>query len=555
MILSERVCEILDQVPNGPSDKLENDEVEFKEYSTENALHNDKKLPEELSALSNYKGGIIVIGVKDGSNVRHADWPSQLVGFDHVDLFTTRERLRGKLKPSVDLVVEEIEHQSKNYLVIQTPRSRSSLVATASGKVCIRDGKSSRPMTPDEIEQAVKNLQDYDWSAETLDIHPLTSLDYKAFDEAKTDFASRRDSRAISHAHFLEAIGATSNGRLTKSGLLFLGRPEIIKTELGNFEYRFSRKLASGDLLINDIWQGCLWHTVKLAKQYFEACNEERRLEFGGKDYLVQLLDRVAFNEAYLNAVVHRDYSVDGMVSVNFSGDRLIITSPGLFYGGVTPENITKHEPRHRNKALARMLMEFHMVDRAGMGVLRMSVNSLRYGRDFPKFTESYDSVEVAMEASYVRAGVFVLAMNNDKRFGIPELLILNSVYERGYVSVAALKRQLSRVVDGPWDSIRDAVRNLGCVELCGNHSGIFIRVLPDWNKILEVQKSLRLSRASRKHVDLYEFLARHGSASNSDIKAHLNHKHTSQTSAFLRDASYVKRTGRGPSAVWSLAE
>jgi ATP-dependent DNA helicase RecG len=322
------VCGILDQVPNGPSDDLESDKVEFKKYSTENAFHNDKKLPEELSALSNWKGGIIVIGVKDGSNVRNSGWNSQLVGFDHVDLFTTRERLRGRLKPSVDLVVEEIEHQSKNYLVIQTPHSRSSLVATASGKVCVRDGKSSRPMTPDEIEQAVKNLQDYDWSAETLDIHPLTSLDYRALDEAKTDFSIRRDSRAISHADFLEAIGATHNGRLTKSGLLFLGRPEIIRTELGNFEYRFSRKLASGELLINDIWQGCLWHTVRKAKQYFEACNEERRLEYGKKIYSVQLLDRIAFHEAYLNAMVHRDYSVDGMVSVNFSGDRLILQVP-----------------------------------------------------------------------------------------------------------------------------------------------------------------------------------------------------------------------------------
>jgi ATP-dependent DNA helicase RecG len=108
------------------------------------------------------------------------------------------------------------------------------------------------------------------------------------------------------------------------------------------------------------------------------------------------------------------------------------------------------------------MLMEFHMVDRAGMGVLRMSVNSLRYGRDFPRFTESYDSVEVAMEATYVRSGVFVLAMKNERRFGIPELLVLNSVYEKGYVGVTTLKKHLSKLVDAPWDSISSAVKDFG---------------------------------------------------------------------------------------------
>jgi predicted HTH transcriptional regulator len=145
-----------------------------------------------------------------------------------------------------------------------------------------------------------------------------------------------------------------------------------------------------------------VWNTIKRAQSHFTHLNETTQLRFRGKEYDVQLLDPTAFHEAYLNAIVHRDYSIDGMVSVEFLDDRLSVTSPGTFYGGVTADNIFLHEPRHRNKALARMLKEYHLVDRAGMGVLRMSLSSLRYGRDFPEFRETSGSLQCD-EAQFIR--------------------------------------------------------------------------------------------------------------------------------------------------------
>lgn len=232
-----------------------------------------------------------------------------------------------------------------------------------------------------------------------------------------------------------------------------------------------------------------------------------------------------------------------------------MITSPGSFYGGVTSDNIAKHEPRHRNKALAKMLMEYHLVDRAGMGVLRMNVNSLRYGRAFPSFVERGDSVEVTMQAEYLRPIIFVLATDEGANYGIPELLILNSVYETGAIAVQSLTKQLAKAVDDPWDAVERAIGKLPSVELCGTRAGIFVRLKPEWSKSFEVTKTFRVTSASQKHVRLYQYLARHRSASNSDIKAHLGFKQTSQTSAFLKSASYVKRSGRGPSSVWALAD
>ena len=113
---------------------------------------------------------------------------------------------------------------------------------------------------------------------------------------------------------------------------------------------------------------------------------------------------------------------MDGMISVNYKGDELIITNPGKFYGGVNEENISYHEPRHRNKSLAKLLMAFQLVDRAGMGVLRISLNSLKYGRDFPSWKESLSSIEVKMPAEYVKLSIFILTQQQITDCSLTEL-------------------------------------------------------------------------------------------------------------------------------------
>ena len=107
---SAQCTQLLDRLCQEPSEALESDTVEFKHYSSEGALHNAKDLAEEISALANHKGGIVLVGVRDSSNVSHGMWGAQLAGFVRVDLHTTCERLRGKLRPSLDLELSEIKH-------------------------------------------------------------------------------------------------------------------------------------------------------------------------------------------------------------------------------------------------------------------------------------------------------------------------------------------------------------------------------------------------------------------------------------------------------------
>jgi ATP-dependent DNA helicase RecG len=554
----DQIIKIIDACKRQNSEMIEGEEIEFKEFGSLNALHNSKELAEELSALSNKSGGVVIIGIKDGSNVLESNWITQLVGFQKADTVEIEQRIKGKLKPSIDLTAKYYDFEGKSYLAIHTPVRRDSLVSTSSGKVCIRDGRSSRPMSPEEIQSAVSRLHNYDWSADII-----MGLDHSCFDEisleeAYHEYCTKKkytEENKPNHQAFLEAIGATSNGSILKSGVLFLGKETIIRKWLGVFEYRFSWKTRSGKLLINDVWDSNLWLSIKRAKKHFTVCNTEHEFTFKSQNYKCKTLDEVAFHEGFMNSLVHRDYTKEGMVVVDFDTNKMCITNPGNFYGGVSAENIGTHQPRHRNKTLAKLMMNFQLVDRAGMGVRRMGLGSLMYGRQFPVFREVFDTVEVTMPAESILPGIFALTQLNPDKYGIIDLIILNSLYRNGSASVIEISKRAKGLVDDTWTSIKESADRNEQFELCATKECVFVRVTSSWNIFLDVKKTLRISLTSEKHVKVYDYLMEFGEATNEDITNLLGHKNATHTSAFLREATYAKRTGSGTKARWSLIE
>jgi len=410
-------------------------------------------------------------------------------------------------------------------------------------------------MEPFEIEQAVKSLQKFDWSSEPLDLDPIASLDPNSLIDAKMDFCARRQLDNIDEIKFCEAIGVIKDGILTKGGLIFLGKTTVIHKELGLLEYRFTWKTKSGIIIINDVWEGNIWKTIKRTKEHFDSCNSDGEIDYKGKKYKIPFFDPIAFHEAYLNALVHRDYSSEGMVSADYMDLKITITNPGPFFGGVTADNIAIHEPRHRNKNLAKILMNFHLIDRAGMGVLRMGIGSLKYGRSFPEFQEIMGSVQVKMMGQLIRSGIFVLTNNHPHKYGIPELIILNSLYNKGHIEVNHMEQKLKLFTKEPWEVINNFSDDSERIELCGTNKGVYIRVTKSSSNLLGVTQRLRTHASSKKHVDLYSYLKKHGKATNQDISELFGHSHSSQTSKFLKNAEYVYRKGSGPSARWQLQE
>ena len=97
--------------------------------------------------------------------------------------------------------------------------------------------------------------------------------------------------------------------------------------------------------------------------------------------------------EVLLNTITHRDYLSIGKILVRHTQRELVVSGPGGFGGGVTAENILRHEAVTRNSALAQMFQKLGLVETAGIGRRRIFETMLAYGKRLPRYESDGHSV------------------------------------------------------------------------------------------------------------------------------------------------------------------
>jgi ATP-dependent DNA helicase RecG len=115
-----------------------------------------------------------------------------------------------------------------------------------------------------------------------------------------------------------------------------------------------------------------LLQTFQEVEQLFRARVSEKEIQVGLFRVPVPNFDRRAFREAFVNALVHRDYSRLGAVHVRLDNDGLSISNPGGFVEGITLQNLLVVAPRSRNPLLADVVKRIGLAERTGRGIDRI---------------------------------------------------------------------------------------------------------------------------------------------------------------------------------------
>jgi ATP-dependent DNA helicase RecG len=104
-----------------------------------------------------------------------------------------------------------------------------------------------------------------------------------------------------------------------------------------------------------------------------------------------------AYREAIVNAVGHRDYSLDGsFVQMRLFANRLEVQSPGGLGGNLTVDNIV-FEQYTRNPHIVRLLEDHGYVERRGLGVDQMIHVMSEAGLEPPIFENRASSFWVTL--------------------------------------------------------------------------------------------------------------------------------------------------------------
>ena len=184
--------------------------------------------------------------------------------------------------------------------------------------------------------------------------------------------------------------------------------------------------------------------------------------------------------EAVLNALVHWDYFLDQSIHLTLHDDRVEITSPGGFTGGVTARNVLRHPPVRRNPLLADVPQALGLVSRAGLGVDRIYEELLLLGKDLPRHDAEESHVRLVLPT---RTHAHFMRFVHEVRRGGGELGLDDLIALRGLTRRGSLDRwtaaELLQLPEGEAAARLVSLRERGCLAAQGRGRGTLYRLAP----------------------------------------------------------------------------
>ena len=411
-----------------------------REFKSDRSKISDNTIYEEVVALANTDGGVLLIGVEDDGTVTGAQ-PRHGRTTDPAKL---RAAIFNNTVPNVNTRIHVPVHPQEPVIVIEVD-SYPEPCATASGKSLRRtfgaDGKPQTvPFYPRDQRTRRISLGLLDFSAQAMEMARFDTLDPLAFERLRQAVSRLRGDRALLTLKDKELAKAlrlleTRKGRLVPNlaGLLLLGREEVLREVVPTHEVFFQVLDEQGNVKVNDVFHGSLIDVLDELEKRFAARNEEHEVAVGLFRVPVPDYSLEGFREAVNNAVLHRDYARHEAVYVQWQPDHMLITNPGGFPEGITVENILVHEPKPRNPRLAEAFRRIGLIEQTGRGVDKIFMGQLRYGRPAPDYSAT-DSTGVRIvlrggEPSLQFAAFVYEQDKNKTSLTLDELLILNALF------------------------------------------------------------------------------------------------------------------------------
>ena len=235
----------------------------------------------------------------------------------------------------------------------------------------------------------------------------------------------------------------------TLAGLLMIGREEVLRQYVPSYEIAF-QVLEGTDVRVNEFFRKPLLQVFEEIERLFSARLTEKEFQMGLFRVPIPNFDKRAFREAFVNALVHRDYARFGAVHVRIDNDGLSISNPGGFVEGVTLDNLLVTEPHPRNPLLADISKRLGLSERTGRGIDRIFEGLLRYGRPAPDYSRSNgSSVIVRMSNAESDMAFLELVLFEEERTGrslpLDSLIILSRLRQERRLTTTDLSHSTQK--------------------------------------------------------------------------------------------------------------
>ena len=326
----------------------ESEKTELKEIYTSD-------IKKEVIAFANTTGGVIYVGIADNGDI---------VGINNIDdvISQLTNSIRDSIRPDVVMFTqnEVLNIDGKNIIKLtvgEGTRKPYYLIdkGVKPSGVFIRQGNSKAPASEDAIKNMIK-ISDGD------------SFELKRSFEQSLNFSVLENEMQLRDLEF---------GNIQKKNIGILNQDNMF-TNLGlivSDECKHSIKLA--------IFQGTDKSIFKDRKEFTGSIFKQLNDVYGALDFynatkatfdkLLRIDKRDyspdAIREALLNAIIHRDYSFSGSISINIYSDRMEIISLGGLVSGLSIEAVMLGASQPRNEKLAALFYRMKLIESYGIGI------------------------------------------------------------------------------------------------------------------------------------------------------------------------------------------
>ena len=361
-----------------------------------------RSLAELLAAFAAADGGVVLIGVADDGSIIGVS------NFEQVrDNLIYEAAGRNHCEPQIQPIgVEKIETSDGKVVVAVTVPADFETLHSVAGKFFLRVGSRNEPLTPRELRKLMFSRGEVSFERLVCEKVKLDSLDDKLINRyiRKHEEYTGRPLN-LSKEEFLINLGCAikKNEEVipTHTGvLLFHEEPQLYFLQTQVLCARF-KGIDVIEYLDRKEFRGPLPELVDQATRFIKS-----HMRVGGRIPGIKRVDypeypEVTFREAIINAVIHRDWSIEGeFIRVFMFDDRIEVMSPGRLLPRITVEAMQKGEveSRLRNPVIVEVFDRLGgYIEKLGTGIRRMIDGMKEHGLEPPKFELRGDVLKVTL--------------------------------------------------------------------------------------------------------------------------------------------------------------
>jgi predicted HTH transcriptional regulator len=352
--------ELIDIISSGETSR-----VQFKQEM------DDDKFAAEMIAMSNSKGGVILVGVKDKTG--------EFAGLNYEQLQSYNNRLANiandKIKPQIFISTEVVSiatgEDEKKILVVYVNEGTNKPYKDNGGTIWLKQGSDKRKLI-DNSEIMRLFQQSSNLFADEMEVYDTTidDIDERLFaDYFKREFKVTYQEKGLIYEEALRAKRVLRNNRVSLAGLLFFGKdPQSIKPAFTVKTVSFFGNDIAGNSYRNkpEDLKGTIPELFKQSMDFLRSNlqHTQQGQEFNSVGILE--ISEVVLTELLQNALIHRDYFKNAPIKIMIFDDRVEIVSPGKLPNSLTIEDIKFGNTVIRNSQIA--MFSSHTMPYSGLG-------------------------------------------------------------------------------------------------------------------------------------------------------------------------------------------